>query len=353
MWQGLAEEFAKRGHDVLIMPRRYPGQLNGEIRDGVRYVRRGGFAQSQSIGVDLAKDFIYASNLVAHLPAADILVANDFWLPVLAGMFRSRAGKMIISANRFPKSQYGLYRRAARIVAASRVIEQAIALQTPTIAQRVRCIPNPFDTKVFVPPVSGRKGRSHRTVLFVGRIHPEKAVHFLVGAFGRISSKYPDTRLHIVGPSRPSQGGGGEGYLLELRTLAANQPVTFSEPEFDVRKLALLYQEADLFCYPSVAEMGEALPVAPLEAMSTGLPIIVSGLECFSDILTAGETGLIFDHRQTDPIAALAMKLDDALADWSQTLEIGHRACDAAQQFSFPRVADQFLAEFAAVMAGT
>jgi glycosyltransferase involved in cell wall biosynthesis len=346
MWHGLAEEFAARGNEVVLLPRTFSGQPARESRNGVRYERRGGFAQGRSVYLNLTKDLIYAADVTRCLPAADILVINDFWLPVLAGWFRRPAGLIVISANRFPKGQYGLYRHAARVVAASRAIEKAIIEQTPMMADRVRRIPNPLDTSKFVPPADGRSNRTGTKVLYVGRLHPEKGIDVLIQAFAQIYGRHPGISLRIVGPSEPAQGGGGQRYLLELRRLADGLPVTFSAPEFDVSKLAAVYQDADLFCYPSLAEKGEAMPVAPLEAMSTGLPVIVSGLECFLDFLVDRETGLRFDHRAGNPASALAEKLDEALGDWSRSLQLGRRAREAAQRFAFNRVAEEFLADF-------
>lgn len=350
MWQGLAEEFAARRHDVLVMPRRYPGQPEVETCHGVHYKRYGGFDQGHNIYFDLAKDFVYAADLARHLPAADILVVNDFWLPVLAGLLR-HAGMMVVSANRFPKRQFALYRRVPRIIAASRAIERAIIAQTPAIASRVRHIPNPLDVHTFVPPKGAREGRKIKTILYVGRLHPEKGVHVLVAAFARIHAKHPDAALRIVGPSRADQGGGGGRYLQELRGLAAESPVKFSEPEFHPAALAKIYQDADLFCYPTIAERGEALPVAPLEAMSTGLPVIVSRLDCFDDYVVEGETGLSFDHWQRDAVGSLAAKIDEALIHWPRSLAMGRRARDVAQRFGLRQVADEFVADFATLLS--
>src|SRR5260370_40636213 len=115
MWHGLAEEFAVRGNEVVLVPRTFPGQPRRESRNGVRYERRGGFAQGRSVYIDLAKDLIYAADVTRCLPAADILVINDFWLPVLAGWVRQRAGFIVLSANRVPKRQEGVYRPVPRI----------------------------------------------------------------------------------------------------------------------------------------------------------------------------------------------------------------------------------------------
>jgi glycosyltransferase involved in cell wall biosynthesis len=346
MWHGLAEEFAARGHEVLVMARSFRAQSVSEIQNGVRYERSGGFAQSRFVWLDLIKDFFYAARVLRHLPAADILIINDFWLPFLAGQFRRKIGRLVVSANRFPKHQYGLYHSVDRVIAASRAIENAILQQTPGMMGKVRCIPNPLDTKMFVPPASGRQGRTRKQILYTGRIHPEKGVHVLVAGFAAIAKKYPEVSLRIVGPSDTNQGGGGGGYLGQLRRLAGASPVTFSPPEFDVSELALIYQEADLFCYPSLAEKGEALPVAPLEAMSAGLPIMVSALECFDDFVRDGENALRFNHRSGDPASAFSTKLDVALRNWNETLKLGTLARNSAQRYAISQVANEFLADF-------
>ena len=350
MWDGLAQEFAARGHEVLIIARSFPGQAASETQNGVRYLRFGGFSQSGLIYLDLIKDFFYATRTVSRLPAADIVVINDFWLPFLVGWSRRTIGRLVVSANRFPKRQYALYRSVDRVIAASRLIENAIICQTPAMTGKVRRIPNPLDTRRFVPPSDERHGRVGKKILYVGRVHPEKGLHVLITAFAGIASKYSDVVLEIVGPVASDQGGAGKRYLRDLQRLADGLPVTFSPPEFNLDKLVATYQRADLFCYPSLAEKGEALPVAPLEAMSTGLPIIVSQLECFKDFVKNGENALSFNHRNRDPASALSAKLDAALQNWDQTKRLGDIARVTAKRYAIDRVAGEFLAEFEQIL---
>ena len=351
MWDGLSEQFAAAGHEVIVVARRYPGQPLNESRKGVAYTRIGGASQGRSVYLDLVKDFFYAMTVLPRLPKADILVTNDFWLPILAGWFRPNSGLIVVSANRFPKGQYRFYNRVARVIAASKAIEKAICEQTPGIAERVRCIPNPFDTGIFAPPATARADRSKKTILYVGRVHPEKGLDVLIRAFEQVRIRHLSVRLRIVGPISAAEGGGGEGYLAKLRQLANGLPVKLCKPEFDVLRLANIYRDADLFCYPSMAEKGEALGVAPLEAMSTGLPVVVSNLECFSDFVEDGKTGLQFDHRVGDPAGALAAKLDDALNNWSRMLAMGAAAQQSVQRFGFRQVAKQFLTDFETLLA--
>src|SRR5690348_4313713 len=165
MWHGLSEQFAAAGHEVIVVARRYSGQPLNESRNGVTYRRVGGASQGRSVYLDLVKDFFYAMTVLPRIPKTDILVTNDFWLPILAGWLRPDRGPTVVSANRFPKGQYRFYNRVARVIAASKAIEKAICQQTPGIAERVRFIPNPFDTGIFTGPVKGRADRNEKTIL--------------------------------------------------------------------------------------------------------------------------------------------------------------------------------------------
>lgn len=352
LWQGLAEEFVRRGHEVCILARAFQGQLAEEVQNGVRYKRWGGFNQGLSIRRDLAKDFIYASLAAGRLPHADILITNTFWLPVIAGIFCKSAGKIVINANRFPKGQYRLYTKAARVAAASNAIRDAIMMQTPPLSSRTKVFPNPVDTSLLTPPARVRGANMPKKLLFVGRLHPEKGVHLLIEAFGRISNHHRGWRLCLVGPTSENQGGGGHTYEQRLRDLAQGLPVDFTGPVFDVEALAEIYRSADLFCYPSLAERGEALPVAPLEAMATGLPPVVSNLACFQDYIRDGETGVYFNHNVNDPTHQLANKLEQVISNWKLTLAMGEGAAKLAQRFSYTQVAKSYLADFEELLNG-
>jgi len=343
LWQGLAEQFAAKGHEVTILCRSYPGQPQQETINGVMYVRYGGFPQSRWIALDLLKDLVYALAMVPVLPRADILVINDFWLPIFAGALRPDAGRIVLNAARFPKGQYYLYAGVDIFAAVSRSIQEAIANQYPAATPRVRVIPNPIDTRVFCPPISPRPVRENKTILYVGRVHPEKGIHLLLDAFALLSDRLPHLKLRILGPVKESQGGGGEDYFRTLQAKAKGLNVEFLPPIFEPSKLADAYRAADLFCYPSLAEKGESFGVAPLEAMATGLVPIVSDLACFRDFIEEGQTGYFFDHRSSDAAQNLSDTLFRAIINWNQTQSLGIKAAHQALNYSFQKIADKYL----------
>ena len=348
IWQGLAEEFAARGHVVRILSRSYPGQPHTEVIRGVQYIRRLGFPQSPHITVDLFKDLVYALLTIPTLPNADILVINDFWLPVFAHL-RPKVGKIVINAARFPKGQYQLYSKTDFFAAASHAIRNAIAQQYPPAISRMGVIPNPIDTRIFSPlPVQVIK--PEKVILYVGRLHPEKGIHLLLDAFAILSQQISHVKLRIIGPVKGSQGGGGKDYLTALKLKSAGLNVEFLEPIFDLHQLANAYRDADLFCYPSIAEKGESFGVAPLEAMATGVVPIVSDLECFKDFILDNETGYCFNHRTPQAVDNLAVKLGSVINNWKSTSEVAIKARQKAQEYNYTKVSALYLKTFESLL---
>jgi glycosyltransferase involved in cell wall biosynthesis len=345
VWQGLAEVFAAKDHQVTIIARSHPKQPEREVINGVNYLRKGGLPQSTNIKLDLLKDFYYALKTFPDLPAGDILVINDFWLPVFASL-RKQVGKIVINANRFPKGQYWLYQKSDRITAASQIIKETISQQCPSIIDRIKVIPNPIGIDVFSPADSSHSSKTEKTILYVGRIHPEKGVHLLIEAFSLLTQEFSQVKLKIIGPVKEDLGGGGEIYFNSLQSKALGLPVEFSPPIFDPHQLAQAYREADLFCYPSLAEKGESFGIAPLEAMASGLLPIVSNLDCFKDFIEEGKTGYFFNHRSPNAANNLAKTFKLALINWELTLKIAKNSLQKALDFNYKNVAEIYLNDF-------
>ncbi|MDQ6656138.1 MAG: glycosyltransferase family 4 protein, partial [Verrucomicrobiota bacterium] len=303
VWFALGQEFARQGHEVVQISRTHPELPTAEIIAGVRHVRVAGFAQPRS-GVWLkVLDLIYSLRVRSVLPRADILVTNTFWLPMLV---RGRdRGLLYIHVQRGPKGQMRFYSHAARLLAVSRAIAEAIIKEAPQLREKVRVIGN------ALPPrrTSDLAVKRERTILYVGRVHPEKGLEVLLGAWRRLpAGLVTGWRLRIVGPADENLGGGGKEFLARLQAIGSESAgeIDWVGPVFDEAELAAHYRSALLFIYPSIAETGEALPVAPLEAMSNGCAPVVSDLSCFRDYIEQNVTGFVFDHRASEAGQALS-----------------------------------------------
>ena len=347
VWHRLTEAFAARGHTVTVLCPRSGSDADDETIRGVRYVRFRRWQRTGSTKLDLVKDFIHSLRTMAALPQADVTVTNCFWLPALLRLARrSRVGALNVHAQRFPKGQFSLYRGADRVSTVSEAIASAIREQSPALAPVIRVIPNPVDIAVFTPEGPTRRAAGTRTILFTGRIHPEKGLDILVRAYVLIRRERPDVRLCLVGPSEVPRGGGGPQFVERLTSLAGEAPIEFRPNIADPAELALTLRSCDVYCYPSVAYFGEASPVAPLEAMACGAVTVVSDLPQFGGYVEEGVTGLTFPREAPDADARLAACLASVLDDPRLAERLRTAGVERARSLSVDRVAEMHLEDF-------
>ncbi|HYC72279.1 MAG TPA: glycosyltransferase family 4 protein [Opitutaceae bacterium] len=115
----------------------------------------------------------------------------------------------------------------------------------------------------------------------------------------------------------------------------------------DPAELAGAYHGLDAFCYPTVAERGEAQPMAVLEAMAAGLPVIASDLACFADHLRHDHNALVVPPGDA---AALAAALARLIADPELGRRLGAAALQRVQALDDARIVDQHLADYEALL---
>ncbi|MBO6215336.1 MAG: glycosyltransferase [Lachnospiraceae bacterium] len=119
----------------------------------------------------------------------------------------------------------------------------------------------------------------------------------------RALAKTPNNRVKylIVG-----FGESGEALKALTRELSLQDRVIFAGYRGDVRELL---HAVDAFVFPSLQE---GLPVALMEAMSVGLPIVCSSIRGNVDLLTDGEGGYLCDCHDPEGFAAAMKKVAEA-----------------------------------------
>jgi glycosyltransferase involved in cell wall biosynthesis len=241
-----------------------------------------------------------------------------------------------------------LYRRAPRLQAPSSEVADAIKRELPSVAQKVIAIPYPRPQLISADAPLALQARA-KIVLYVGRVHPEKGVHFLVEAFARLRrSDFADWNLIIVGSTDSREGGGGEDYLRQLQQSAAvaRDRIVFRGPIFDAAVLEKEFRVVRIFAYPSLALRGETFGLAPLEAMTHGCAVLVSDLKCFHDFVSPNETGFVFEHDAPDPADSLVRAFRHMLSDTIRLQRVAQAGRLKSEEFSSARVADKFLTDF-------
>jgi glycosyltransferase involved in cell wall biosynthesis len=344
-WHVLGQAFAAAGHEVTHLSRRHRSLPKRELRDGVHHIRVRGFNAVRNPLLLKALDLIYSLRVRRALPEADIFVTNTFWLPLLVR--DPRQGAVYVHVARMPKGQMRFYKNAARLQGISEAVSAAIAEEAPMLRRKVITLPIPLPWAAAETP-----SEPARTILYLGRIHPEKGIELLLQAADQARDALAGWRIHIVGPAEIRFGGGGMDYLRKLRAFAeeAALPVTWMGATFEPAHLRQEYRGAALFVYPSVAERGETFGLSALEAMSCGCPPLVSDLACFRDFIRPGENGAVFDHRAADPAAKLAQELARLVSDAPLRAELAKNALATAREYEVSQVAQRYLADFAAVL---
>lgn len=339
VWYELAQAFVRRGHAVQLIGKGAMVAGNGALDVvGLR-----GYTATGHLALDLLKDFVYGLVVVARIRRADVVVSNSFWIPVILPLLRPGMAPILVHVARFPKRQMMLYRQAAALQAISSAVAGELRRQSPALSGKVTVLPYPVDLQCFRAPAMPRQYDGIPTVLYLGRVHPEKGVHLLIDAARVLVARGYALRLRIVGPVDIAAGGGGARYRHALEQQATGLPVEFRGALHDPTAVAAEYRAAHCFCYPSLAARGEAFGLAPLEAMATGLPVVVSDLACFRDYVDDGVNGLVFDHTVRAPEEALAATLARVLGDAQLAARLGARARVCAQRFGTAAIADDYL----------
>jgi glycosyltransferase involved in cell wall biosynthesis len=185
-------------------------------------------------------------------------------------------------------------------------------------------IPNGIDTSRFWRPESRdswrrRNGFSHDDLLVVsvGRLERQKNPSMLVNAIESI----PDAKLLMVGQGnlRANLEGRSRVHLLGVRD---------DVPE--------ILAAADIF---ALVSDWEGLPLALIEAMAAGLPVVATSVGCVPEVVQNGKTGLLIPCR--DQVALIA-----ALRELAQNRPLRQEMGAAAHKRSLSFSVDTMVAAY-------
>lgn len=139
-------------------------------------------------------------------------------------------------------------------------------------------------------------------LLFLGRLTRDKGIPELVAAFGQLEKKYSDLWLLLAGCLE----AGDPLPVRTRREMAANPHIIFAGA---VQDTPCFYAAADIVVLPSHRE---GLPTVILEAQAAGKPVVGANATGIVDLVTDGETGLLFP---VGDVAALVKAIARLLTD--------------------------------------
>lgn len=151
---------------------------------------------------------------------------------------------------------------------------------------------------------------SGREIVCVARLEEKKGHQYLIAACGLLRQRGVDLHCTIV-------GGGPEMDSLQTQAFAAGLDgvVEFVGPQTSERVQQFL-ANATAFVLPSIVTKSgnaEGIPVALMEAMAVGVPVISTTTTGIPELVVDGETGLLVPPRDVAALAdAIERMLDDA-----------------------------------------
>ncbi len=244
---------------------------------------------------------------------------------------------------RFPRFQRHYLRlitrysaqHAARIVVISQSSKDDVLKFCGVPAELVRVIYCGVDdefhpiSRAQVEQFRAAKGLPSHFILYLGTLEPRKNVAQLVRAYAALRRNGSDKpKLVIAG----AKGWGYDDVFAAVEQSGAQSDVIFTGyvPQAE---LALWYNAADLFVFPSLYE-GFGLPV--LEAMACGTPAITSNVSSLPEV--AGDAALTI---APDDTLALSEAIEHALHDTALRTQMRERSLRQAAKFSWHEAARQ------------
>ncbi len=273
----------------------------------------------------------------------DVVHCHNATAAIMAALPARLAGvkTVIVTRHGLVKPPYQI-RRELKFALASRWCDWIVAVCAGT---RTNLLAAPFAARDRIihiyngacPADVGAVPRPKRgfTLLYVGRLVPLKDHATLLRAVALTRSHHPDVQLWIV----------GDGPLeLSLRRLTdelgLSNSVTFFGEQTDVSPFM---RAADLFVSSSVTE---GLPVSLLEAMSVGLPAVVTDVGGMGEI--ARLSGAVTLVPSSDP-ERMAAALCDAVAGRQKLPKMGQLASHCYEQYFKP---ERMLEDYMSLYSG-
>lgn len=202
---------------------------------------------------------------------------------------------------------------------------------------RTAVVPILYDWEAFDvtpdPAVTRRLADERTSILVVGQILPQKAVHDAIDAFARYRRRDPAARLYLVGSTAMSAS-----YLDRLRyqvdVAGLGEHVTFTG-SVSLEQLVAYYRSSSVLLTLSDHE-GFCVPL--IEAMRSRLPIVAHAAGAIPE--TLGDAGILLEEKTPD---AVADAIERAVGDQELRSALIERGERRLEDFSRERVRERLV----------
>ena len=284
----LLEEAARRGHRTLAIPCRK--RLDPQSwRELLRVIKENEI------------DVLHCHEIKSRFYG--LLAAKRLKLPIIATNHNWIRKNLLISALEYWDAF--TLRFFDRIIAVSEEIRQ-LMLKYGTPAQRMAVVTNGIATRELEHRHNDKMNwyerwgiASHERIIgAVGRLSVEKGAKYFLEAAKIVLTKMPDVRFLLVG-----DGPQARELKEYAQALGIEQNVIFAgfQPE-----VAAFYELMEIF---AITSLREGTPMALLEAMATGVPVVATAVGGVPKIVRDRDNGMLVPAQDAQGIAAALLQL--------------------------------------------
>jgi glycosyltransferase involved in cell wall biosynthesis len=183
---------------------------------------------------------------------------------------------------------HALPRRAAAIATVSEFTKRELESALGPLRVPLEVVPNGIEPRWFSPPPAASP-HDRPYLLFVGNLKPHKNLKRTLAAFDRVAARVPHDFLVV--------GGGDEDAYRHVVSAPHAARVRFLGPLDTTALQATVAHAAGLV----LASLYEGFGLPPLEAMASGVPVLVSRAASLPEV--CGDAALYCDPESVDDIA--------------------------------------------------
>ena len=342
----LVSHLAARGfHNVVLLPEQGEGWLATQLpKEGVDV------ALVPLRGVSLFTSYrAIRSTLQAHAPA--VVHSHEFTMAVLGGcaawrlriphLFTMHGGRYYAARWDRRIATACVARTASAIVAVSDTVAGQLQHDLWGMRSRIRVIPNGVPDLANEPATLRRElglAGAAKLVVTVGNLYIVKGHADLIRAMAAAAAELP-WPVHLAIAGR----GPEEGALRELaRSLGYEDRLHLLGLRNDVPNVL---RSGDVF---ALSSHSEGLPLAVLEAMRAGRPIVATAVGQVPVVLEHGAAG---DLVPPADVGALTDRIKGLLSDPARSQRLALRASAVARErYGLEQMVDRYLAEYGAAL---
>ncbi len=306
----LIHDLKRRGHDVRVLTFAPDGK--SRVEDGVYYIKSVSMDWIYSgIRMSLTRANKFVKEIVEWCP--DVIHSQCEWFTMgFAKRIAKKTGAPIIHTYHTLYEDYVGYaipfkrigRWYVRNIVTRKNLKRMFAIIAPTekvranladrckVKNRIEVIPSGISLdkhKIRITDEERREGRAkygftddNFVLINLGRLGTEKNLEEVIEYFSRVSYKYPEARLLIVGggPAKESLEALSDKLGLEGRVVFGGM--------VDPSEVAKYYQIGDLFVCASTSE---TQGLTYIEAAANKLPLLCRDDPCYEGVMEDGENG--------------------------------------------------------------